>query len=185
MTAEPRRDEQGDGGTYHLPERWVSVISTTTATISTWQRSTQTQSDQVLRPRGHVHGLRLQQIRGVQRQLRCTESGECGLARSGTSYVTDTSEKHHRIPPGLQSGFLFRCKCTYSDTWSQIQVPTENYNLLGRYTQRLASDWQSRSREVSSIARPSSRLDQETPSAAATRESFRSWCHADVCQSSE
>lgn len=63
--------------------------------------------------------------------------------RSGTGYVTDPSN-------GAIVGFMPGCDatkfaaghCTYHDTWDQIQPPTENYNLVGRFTQNLNKDWQ-------------------------------------------
>jgi iron complex outermembrane receptor protein len=65
-----------------------------------------------------------------------------GLAGSKTGYVTD--------PTGAIVGFMKGCTaasyaaggCGYQDTWDQIQPPTENINLLGRFTQNIATDWQ-------------------------------------------
>ncbi len=65
-----------------------------------------------------------------------------GLPGTATGYVTN--------PAGAIIGFMKGCdatlfaanKCTYQDTWDQIQPSTENINLLGRFTQNIATDWQ-------------------------------------------
>jgi iron complex outermembrane recepter protein len=63
-------------------------------------------------------------------------------ALSKTGYVVDPAT-------GNIAGFLAGCtavqynagQCTYTDYWDNIQPPTTNYNLLGKFTQKLASDW--------------------------------------------
>lgn len=65
-----------------------------------------------------------------------------GLPRSATGYVTDASGTIVGFMPGCDSAKLAAGKCAYSNSWSQIQPRTENYNLLSRYTQRLGSDWE-------------------------------------------
>ena len=68
-----------------------------------------------------------------------------GLPRSGTGYITDPSGNI----PGI-AGFMQGCsatqfaadQCTYHDTWNQIQPPTQNINVIGRYTQNFAENWQ-------------------------------------------
>ena len=66
-----------------------------------------------------------------------------GLPRSGTGYVTAPGGTTVAgFMPGCNATQLAAGQCTYHDTWNQIQPPTENYNLVGRYTQNLGSDWQ-------------------------------------------
>lgn len=65
-----------------------------------------------------------------------------GLPRSATGYVTDANGTIVGFMPGCDSAKLAAGKCAYSNSWSQIQPRTENYNLLARYTQRLGSDWE-------------------------------------------
>jgi iron complex outermembrane receptor protein len=68
-----------------------------------------------------------------------------GLPRSGTGYITDPSGN----VPGI-AGFMPGCnatqfaanQCTYHDTWNQIQPPTENINVVGKYTQKFADTWE-------------------------------------------
>ena len=68
-----------------------------------------------------------------------------GLAHSGTGYVLDPNST-----TGLPTGFMPGCtlafyqasQCTYQDTWNQIQPYTTNYNIVGRFTQNFAQDWQ-------------------------------------------
>jgi iron complex outermembrane receptor protein len=66
------------------------------------------------------------------------------FARSGTGYIIDPAN------PNSIAGFMPGCdatryaagQCTYRDTWSQIQPDTKNYNLVGKFTQAFAQDWQ-------------------------------------------
>src|SRR5258708_24763640 len=68
-----------------------------------------------------------------------------GFPRSGTGYITDPSGN----VPGI-AGFMPRCQptqfaahqCTYHNTCRQIQPPTHNINVVGRYTQKFAENWQ-------------------------------------------
>lgn len=64
------------------------------------------------------------------------------LPRSGTGYVTDNSGAIAGFMPGCDATRLAAGQCTYHDTWSQIQPPTENYNFVSRFTQNLNKDWQ-------------------------------------------
>ena len=61
---------------------------------------------------------------------------------SATGYVTDPSGTIVGFMPGCDAASLAAARCTYHDQWRQIQPPTENYNLLGRYTQNLGANWQ-------------------------------------------
>ena len=65
-----------------------------------------------------------------------------GLPRSGTGYITDADGKIAGFFPGCDDAKLAAGKCTYADTWSQIQPATQNYNLVTRYTMKLPADWQ-------------------------------------------
>ena len=65
-----------------------------------------------------------------------------GLPRSGTGYITDADGKITGFFPGCDATKLAAGQCTYTDTWSQIQPATENYNLVTRYTMKLPADWQ-------------------------------------------
>jgi outer membrane receptor protein involved in Fe transport len=65
-----------------------------------------------------------------------------GLARSGTGYITDPKGHIVGFMPGCNATTYAAGQCTYKDTWSQIQPPTKNYNVVGRFTQSLASDWE-------------------------------------------
>jgi iron complex outermembrane recepter protein len=66
-----------------------------------------------------------------------------GFPGTATGYIVNPAT-------GAIGGFMKGCtattfaanECTYKDTWDQIQPPTENINLLGRFTQELGSDWQ-------------------------------------------
>ena len=64
------------------------------------------------------------------------------LARSGTGYVTDPKGHIVGFMPGCNATTYAAGQCTYKDTWTQIQPPTKNYNVVGRFTQTLASDWE-------------------------------------------
>ncbi len=44
--------------------------------------------------------------------------------------------------PGCNATQFAANQCTYHNTWSQIQPPTENINVVGRYTQKFAENWQ-------------------------------------------
>ncbi len=60
---------------------------------------------------------------------------------SATGYVRDPSGTKYFMP-GCDATKLAAGACFFTDTWSQVQVPTENLNLVTRYTQTLADDWQ-------------------------------------------
>jgi iron complex outermembrane receptor protein len=62
--------------------------------------------------------------------------------RSGTGYITDPAGNNVGFFPGCDAASQTAGKCTYHDNWSQIQPPTENNNLVGRFTQKLGDDWQ-------------------------------------------
>jgi iron complex outermembrane receptor protein len=65
-----------------------------------------------------------------------------GLPGSATGYVTDATGKIVGFMPGCDSVRFAAGKCSYSNSWSQIQPRVDNQNLLARYTQRLAGDWE-------------------------------------------
>jgi iron complex outermembrane receptor protein len=64
------------------------------------------------------------------------------LPRSGTGYVTDSNGNIAGFMPGCNATTFAANQCTYHDTWDQIQPPTENINLVTRFTQNLADNWQ-------------------------------------------
>jgi iron complex outermembrane recepter protein len=67
------------------------------------------------------------------------------LPRSGTGYITDPSGTIPGIAafmPGCNATQFAANQCTYHDTWNQIQPPTENINVIGRFSQNFASDWE-------------------------------------------
>ncbi len=64
-----------------------------------------------------------------------------GLPRSGTGYVTDTNGNITGFMPGCNATKFAANQCTYQDNWDEIQPPTQNTNLVGRFTQNLAADW--------------------------------------------
>jgi iron complex outermembrane receptor protein len=61
--------------------------------------------------------------------------------RTGTGYVTNGSSILGFMP-GCDATKLAAGQCTYHDTWSQIQPPTENLNFVGKFTQNLTDGWQ-------------------------------------------
>jgi len=95
-----------------------------------------------------------------------------GIGAKRNQATSTTLRKHHRIPPGCNQASYSAGQCTYSDTWSQNQVPTENYNLMGDTRSDWASDWQVSGPGKFLRSKAQQSLDQETPSAAATRESL-------------
>lgn len=64
------------------------------------------------------------------------------LPESRTGYVTDAGGKIVGFMPGCNATKFASGKCTYANSWSQVQPPTENYNLLARFTQQFGADWQ-------------------------------------------
>jgi len=44
--------------------------------------------------------------------------------------------------PGCNATQFAANQCTYHDTWNQIQPPTENINVVGKYTQKFAGTWE-------------------------------------------
>ena len=65
-----------------------------------------------------------------------------GLPESATGYVTDSSGNIIGFMPGCDAARFAAKQCTFANDWSLIQPATENYNLIGRFTQRLGADWQ-------------------------------------------
>lgn len=65
-----------------------------------------------------------------------------GLPGSATGYVTDANGAIVGFMPGCDATKFAAGQCGYSNSWSQVQPRTENYNLLARYTQQLNADWQ-------------------------------------------
>ena len=64
-----------------------------------------------------------------------------GLPASATGYVTDANGTIVGFMNGCDSAKFASGKCSYSNSWSQIQPRTENYNLLAHYTRQMGSDW--------------------------------------------
>jgi iron complex outermembrane receptor protein len=65
------------------------------------------------------------------------------FARSGTGYVVDPATSTIAgFMPGCNATSYSAGKCTYNDTWNQIQPETENYNFVGKFTQLITTDWQ-------------------------------------------
>ena len=65
-----------------------------------------------------------------------------GLPRSGTGYVIDPNTSNIvGFMPGCDATKFAANQCTYKDTWDQIQPPTENLNIVGRFTQVIADNW--------------------------------------------
>ena len=64
-------------------------------------------------------------------------------SRSATGYVTnpDTGEIVGFMP-GCDATKFAANQCTYKDTWDQIQPPTVNVNVVGRFTQKFSDAWQ-------------------------------------------
>ncbi|GAC1498251.1 MAG: TonB-dependent receptor [Steroidobacteraceae bacterium] len=64
-------------------------------------------------------------------------------SRSATGYVTDPATGNVvGFMPGCNATKFAANQCTYKDTWDQIQPPTSNLNVTGRFTQQFAADWQ-------------------------------------------
>lgn len=64
-------------------------------------------------------------------------------SRSATGYVTDpTTGNVVGFMPGCDAVKFAANRCTYQDTWDQIQPPTENTNVIGRFTQKFNDAWQ-------------------------------------------
>jgi len=78
---------------------------------------------------------------GIDASLGASNIINGGLPGSKTGYVTDAGGTITGFMPGCNATLFAANKCTYSDTWDQIQPSTENINILGRFTQALASDW--------------------------------------------
>jgi iron complex outermembrane recepter protein len=63
------------------------------------------------------------------------------LPGSKTGYVTDANGNIVGFMKGCNATAFAANQCTYQDTWDQIQPPTENINVTGRFTQRLNPSW--------------------------------------------
>ena len=61
--------------------------------------------------------------------------------RTATDYVTDSVGNILGFMPGCDAKKFAANECKYHDTWDQIQPPTSNVNVMGRFTQNLASNW--------------------------------------------
>jgi outer membrane receptor protein involved in Fe transport len=61
--------------------------------------------------------------------------------QSATGYVRDAAGTKYFMP-GCDPVKFAAGQCTFSDTWSQVQVPTENLNLITRYTRALSENWE-------------------------------------------
>jgi len=64
-----------------------------------------------------------------------------GLPGSATGYVTDPNGHIVGFMKGCNAAAFAANQCTYKDSWSQIQPPTENTNLTARFTHKFASSW--------------------------------------------
>jgi iron complex outermembrane recepter protein len=66
-----------------------------------------------------------------------------GFANSATGYIIDpnNSAAIAGFMPGCNAATYAASQCTYKDTWDQIQPTTSNYNVVGKFTQKLSSDW--------------------------------------------
>lgn len=60
---------------------------------------------------------------------------------SGTGYVTSPDGSIVGFMRGCDSGRFAADQCTYGDTYHQILPPTQNLDLLARFTQTLAGTW--------------------------------------------
>jgi len=61
--------------------------------------------------------------------------------QSATGYVRDAAGTKYFMP-GCDPTKFAAGSCTFSDTWSQVQVPTENLNLVTRHTRALGENWE-------------------------------------------
>lgn len=62
------------------------------------------------------------------------------LAASRTGYLVVDGQRV--FLPGCDETRYLAGQCGWNDTWSQIQTASENRNLVARYTQSLAQDWE-------------------------------------------
>ena len=63
-------------------------------------------------------------------------------SRSATGYVVDPATGQAvGFMPGCNAALFAANKCTYQDSWDQIQPATDNVNLIARFTQKFANDW--------------------------------------------
>ena len=66
-----------------------------------------------------------------------------GLPGSATGYITNPATGAIAgFMPGCNSKEFAANECVYHDTWDEIQPPTTNTNIVGRFTTKLANDWQ-------------------------------------------
>jgi iron complex outermembrane recepter protein len=66
-----------------------------------------------------------------------------GFARSATGYVIDPNTSAIAgFMPGCDANRYAAGQCTYADTWNQIQPQTKNYNVVAKFTQAFADNWQ-------------------------------------------
>jgi iron complex outermembrane receptor protein len=62
--------------------------------------------------------------------------------QSPTGYVTDADGAIVGFMPGCDAARFEAGRCSFRNTWSQIQPPREASSLSARYTQRLPDGWQ-------------------------------------------
>jgi iron complex outermembrane receptor protein len=62
------------------------------------------------------------------------------LAASRTGYLVVNGQRV--FLPGCDETRYLAGQCAWNDTWSQVQTASENRNLVARYTQSLAQDWE-------------------------------------------
>jgi iron complex outermembrane receptor protein len=79
---------------------------------------------------------------GIDTTLGVSNILNGGVPDSATGYVLDSSGGIAGFMPGCDAAKFAANHCTFTDTWDQIQPPTQNVNLVGRLTQKLSADWQ-------------------------------------------
>ncbi len=143
LTADLGTSHKNDGGTYHVA-----------ATVGFGDLGSDGHNVYVSGEVRKQNQIRFMDRGGIYTQQDFTSTGGLDLtpgvpnaANSGlpaipTGYVTDANGTIAGFMPGCDASKLAAGQCTYRDTWSQIQPATENYNLIGRYTQDVGRAWQ-------------------------------------------
>lgn len=143
LTADAGTSHEGDGSTYHLGGMWGDGDLQRDGRNFYVSAEARKQNRIRFADRG---GLFTQTdfsstggydvTRGVPNQLNG------GLPESATGYVTDADGNITGFMPGCDAAKFAAKQCSFGNSWSLIQPATENYNLISRFTQRLAGDWQ-------------------------------------------
>ena len=68
-------------------------------------------------------------------------SAVAGLPQSNSGYITNAGGDIIGFMPGCDQTSFDAGQCTFYDNYNQIQPPTENINLLARYTQAFGDNW--------------------------------------------